>query len=78
MAIMKTKATANAHAKYCCRPCNAVCTMLNRHLRLEGPLKMASWPQSQVEDFFRRAQEDGKDGDKLQWNLVRGVLTKIS
>ena len=78
MAIMKTKATANAHAKYCCRPCNAVCTMLARHVRLEGPLKIGSWPQSQVEDFFRRAQEDGKDGDKLQWKLVRGVLKKIS
>ena len=76
MAIMKTKATANAHAKYCCRPCNAVCTMLTRHVRLEGPLKIGSWPQSQVEDFFRRAQEDGKDGDKLQWKLVRGVLKK--
>jgi hypothetical protein len=50
--------------------------MMSRHLRLEGPLKIASWPQSQVEDFFRRAQEHGKDGDKLQWGLVRGILKK--
>lgn len=74
--ILKTKATATAHAKYCCRSCNAICTMMSRHLHLEGALKIGSWPKSQVEDFFRRAQEDGKDGDKLQWNLVRGVLKK--
>jgi hypothetical protein len=50
--------------------------MMFRHVRLEGALKIGSWPKSQVEDFFRRAQEDGKEGDKLQWSLVRGVLKK--
>ena len=29
-AIMKTKASDSAHAKYCCRPCNAIMTMVSR------------------------------------------------
>ena len=75
-AVMKTKASAEQHAKYVCRPCNAVTTMVFRHLRQEGPLRLASWDDAQVQEFYRRAHEGlGNDG-RMKWTMVRDCIKK--
>jgi len=74
-AVLKTKASASQHAKYVCRPCNAVTTMVFRNLRQEGPLRMTDWDDAQVQEFYRRAQES-LNGGRMKWTMVRDCIKK--
>lgn len=74
-AVLKTKASAAQHAKYVCRPCNAVTTMVFRNLRQEGPLRMTDWDDAQVQEFYRRAQES-LNGGRMKWSMVRDCIKK--
>ena len=76
-AIMKTNATSSQHAKYVCRPCNCIQTMVFRNVKQEGSLRMKSWDDEQLQDFFRRAQEISQQHGRMQWTRVRDALKKV-
>ena len=76
-AVLKTKASATQHAKYVCRPCNSIQTMVFRHLKQEGSVKLNSWPDDQLEEFYRKAKEvTGKSG-RTKWAQVRDTMKKV-
>ena len=74
-----TKATATKCAKYVCRPCNNIQTMVYRNIKQEGSLKMSSWNNDQLNEFFRQAleeqQQHQRDGRSC-WQQIREVLKK--
>ena len=74
-----TKATATKCAKYVCRPCNNIQTMVYRNIKQEGSLKMSSWNNDQLNEFFRQAREEPqqhqRDG-RSSWQQIREVLKK--
>lgn len=75
--VLKTKASAAQHAKYVCRPCNAIQTMVFRKIRQEGPLKLSDWDDAQIEDFYRRAKESHEqNGGRMKWKVVRDCMKK--
>jgi len=74
-AVLKVKASASQHAKYLCRPCNAVTIMVWRKLRQEGPLRMTDWDDAQVQEFYRRCQES-LQGGRMKWSMVRDCIKK--
>lgn len=73
-ACLRTKASSNQHAKYVCRPCNSIQTMVYRNLKQEGSLKISSWDDEQVQEFFRKAQEETKKDGRAKWERVRFVM----
>jgi hypothetical protein len=76
-AVLKTKASATQHAKYVCRPCNSIQTMVFRHLKQEGSIKMNSWDDDQLKEFYRKAQEaTGKNG-RAKWAQVRHSMKQV-
>lgn len=76
-AVMKTKASVTQHAKWICKPCNNICTMLNRHIVQEGELKISSWTNEQTSAFFKMALEEGFNDGRADWQLIRGCLKKV-
>ena len=76
-AVMKTKATVTQHAKWICKPCNSVCTMLSRRIVQEGELKISSWTDEQTSAFFKLALEEGFKDGRADWQLIRGCLKKV-
>jgi len=77
-AVMKSKGSETQHAKYVCRPCNAIQTMVFRNLKQEGALRMVDWDDEQLQDFFRRAQEaHGKKDGRMKWAVVRDAMKKV-
>ena len=76
-AILKTKASAHQHAKYVCRPCNSIQTMVYRNIKQEGPLRMATWDTEQLNDFYRRAQEVTTQDGRMHWHKIRDTMKKV-
>ena len=72
-AILKHKASPTAHAKYICRPCNNVQTMMNRKVKLEGTMSIGSWSKERQLDFWRKASKSGEDG-RLNYGAIRGLI----
>jgi hypothetical protein len=78
-AKVTTKATAEKSAKYVCRPCNNIQTMMYRNVKQQGSLKMSTWNDELLQEFYRQAQEEmqqhQKDG-KNSWLQIREVMKK--
>jgi hypothetical protein len=76
-AVLKTKASPTQHAKYVCRPCNAIQTMVFRNLKQEGSLKMSHWDDEQLQEFYRKTQEATKKDGRMKWARVRDTIKMI-
>ena len=63
--ICKSKASATQHAKFICRTCNRVASMVNRHIKLGGHLCMNVWTTEQRNDFWRSASRCTDESDRL-------------
>ena len=78
-AKVATKATVERSAKYVCRPCNNIQTMMYRNVKQQGSLKMSTWNDELLQEFYRQAQEEmqqhHKDG-KNSWLQIREVMKK--
>lgn len=74
--ICKSKATATQHAKFICRPCNRVISMLNRNVKLDGPLAMNAWTPQQRLDFWRDACKCTDESGRMVYGQIRGLLKK--
>lgn len=72
--ICKTKASATQHAKFICRPCNRVITMMNRKIKLPGPLHMNAWTEQQRLDFFRNASKCENLNGRMNYSSIRGLI----
>ena len=75
-AKVTSKATPTKCAKYVCRPCNNIQTMVYRNIKQEGSMKMSSWNTEQIHDFFRQALEAEKGPRGSSWSQIREVLKK--
>ena len=75
-AIMRTKASASSHAKFMCRSCNSITTMVCRNVVQQGNLNMKGWSDEQVKHFFEDAKENGFQDGRANWGLIRACLKK--
>jgi len=76
-AVMRSKATASSHAKWICRPCNSVSTMIARSVCQQGNMNMKAWTEEQAMSFFSEARENGFVDGRANWGLIRGCLKKL-
>lgn len=72
-AVLKTKATEMHHAKFTCKCCNSVQTMVNRNLK---PGAMDKLSEEKKAEFFRAASKTA-DGGRFKYSLVRGVFKQM-
>ena len=75
-AIMRVKASASSHAKWICRACNSITTMLNRNVVQQGNLKLKGWTEEQLKNFFDDAKENGFQDGRANWSLIRDCLKR--
>jgi len=75
-AIIKCKSTPTRAAKFVCRSCNNVQTMINRKLCMDGELSLSNLNPAVAADFWRKAGSC-KDDDRLVYERIRNVLTEV-
>ena len=75
-AVIRVKASQSAAAKYICRPCNSVVTMLARKCQNQKALNLKCWtPEHQV-TFWRNASSSKDESGRLNYSKLRGLIVE--